>query len=735
MILSRSVVPHDSRRYSRLFVAGIVLVFVALCVAYNVALPLFEAPDEGAHYIYVDYIARNRALPSMDELPSHEVSQPPLYYVLSAPLIAWIDRSDFSEVYRPNPGLDNGIVNDHLPKERQMPPTGVTLALRMLRLFSTVLGAITVVLVYATVKVMFNSEEVALLAMAVTAFNPKFLHMSSQFNNDIAVACAAVLSLWVGVRMVKQPGAPSWLSLLALGASVGVATATKYSGMALAAPAAFVVAWCAVSQGRRGMGTTLRQTARSVVPIFLKWGVICVVGFALTGGWLLLYNMLRYGHPLAATQFQRAHALGIRPIPLSLEEILARLPKVLTSYWGEFGHGVQFPPAVDTVMMVIAGVVAVGVVIALIRRELPQELSVLLVVGVVTFATFIIWMRNQTGTENSRLLSPAFAAVSALSAAGLLAWLPRRIRAAGVVVLSGVSVAGAVAGLFLSLIAGYATPTYLTELEIASLPSQAVARFDNGIELVAASVNPNRIVPGHELELSAYWRATQPITDVYRAVVEVRDEQNSLIGRMSQLPLAGRYATTQMEVGRVFRDEYHLEISATSRSVARVFIGWYQQRPPNTVSHVQGSGAVGAQVGLIKVRGAQPVAMIPTTPFSSTFSSIAGLEGYQVEGDTLTLFWRSLGAPAQDYTVFVHALDQNGQIIGQADAPIAYPMSLWDAGEQIVDEHHVSAITGAATLRIGLYDPATGQRLSVQDAAGTPWPDDAVDLPVVKATP
>src|SRR5437016_4443072 len=132
--LTRSI----TSRPRALLLGGLILVFVALCAAYNFALPLFEAPDEGAHYIHVDYIARNRALPSMDALPSHEVSQPPLYYVLRAPLIAWIDRSDFSDLYRPNPGLENGIVNDHLPQERAFPPTGVTLAIRILRLFSTI---------------------------------------------------------------------------------------------------------------------------------------------------------------------------------------------------------------------------------------------------------------------------------------------------------------------------------------------------------------------------------------------------------------------------------------------------------------------------------------------------------------------------------------------------------------------------------------------------------------------
>jgi hypothetical protein len=440
--------------------------------------------------------------------------------------------------------------------------------------------------------------------------------------------------------------------------------------------------------------------------------------------------MVRYGHPLAATQFQRAHALGIRLVPLSVQEILARLPKVLTSYWGEFGHGVQFPFVVDTVMMVIVVITVAGLVVALVRHQLPGVLAVPVVAAAVTFAAFIVWMRNQTGTENARLLSPAFLTISALGAAGLLAWFPNRFRAASALALTALSVVGGTAGLFLSLVPGYAMPVYLTDAQTEMLPAQGVAQFDNGVELVAAAVEPRRVKPGQELAVSVYWRATQPITDVYRVVVEVRDEQDHSLGRMSTLPLAGRYATTQMQVNRVFHDEYRVEISGAMRALAHVYVGWYQQRPPNGISHVRGSGAASAQVGQIKVRGAQPPELIPPAPFSTTLGGIARLEGYQVIGDEITLYWRSLAAPAQNYTVFVHALDANGKITSQADAPIGYPISLWDVGEQIVDVHRVNGLASATTVRVGLYDPSTGQRLTAQRVDGTPWPDNAVDLPV-----
>ena len=593
-------------RSNRLLLSILLAIFVAWCVAYNLALPLFEAPDEGAHYIYVDYIATNRQLPSLEHMLSHEVSQTPLYYILGAPLIAWIDRSDFGEVYHTEPGLDNGIVNRHTPKECAFPPAGVTLAIRVLRLYSTVLGALTALFVYATVKTLFERSDVALVALAVTAFNPKFLHMSSQFNNDIALACTAALCLWIAARMLKQPDPPVGRQWLALGASLGLAVAVKLSGFVLAAPVALTVVWCAVkatkspemsdfsSAGRCTQRNSAPKSDISVFQRLLRWSLLCVMGFVLTCGWLLIYYSVRYGNPLPL--FQEAHALGIRPQPLTLAEILSRMPQALTSYWGEFGHGVQFPTLVDQVMFAVVVIAVLGVIVAAIKRQLPAELTLLVIAFLAAFSAFIIWMRSQTGTENSRLLAPGFAAVSAFAAAGFMAWFPRRLRSAGAISLTALAVLGGGVGLLLALIPGYAMPTYLTDAQTAALAMNSGARFDNGIELVSADVHDRRLSSGDELAVSVYWSATRPITDVYRVAVELRDEGDNVLGRMSALPLAGRYATTQMEAGRIFRDDYRVLVSATVRSLARVYVGWYEQRPPNGVSHVVNSGAASAQV-------------------------------------------------------------------------------------------------------------------------------------------
>ena len=123
----------------------------------------------------------------------------------------------------------------------------------------------------------------------------------------------------------------------------------------------------------------------------------------------------------------------------------------------------------------------------------------------------------------------------------------------------------------------------------------------------------------------------------------------------------------------------------------------------------------------------------PNNLLSATFADQIDLLGYSlsdhrlVPGGSLdlTLFWSPRGRPTQDYTVFVHLLDSDGQLRGQADSPPRfgkYPTSVWDAGELITDLHTLSLApdlqAGGYRLAIGLYHQETGQRIPMIDEDG-----------------
>ena len=156
------------------------------------------------------------------------------------------------------------------------------------------------------------------------------------------------------------------------------------------------------------------------------------------------------------------------------------------------------------------------------------------------------------------------------------------------------------------------------------------------------------------------------------------------------------------------------------------------------------------RLGPIKVHGRPPAlspeGLLPSRPapenlLSTTFADQIDLLGYSlsdhrlVPGQSLelTLFWSARGRPTQDYTVFLHLLDSQGQLRGQADSPPAsgkYPSSVWDAGETIADLHTLPLTpqlpAGEYSLAIGIYNPITGQRVPIVDENGQSSEDHVV---------
>jgi hypothetical protein len=90
----------------------------------------------------------------------------------------------------------------------------------------------------------------------------------------------------------------------------------------------------------------------------------------------------------------------------------------------------------------------------------------------------------------------------------------------------------------------------------------------------------------------------------------------------------------------------------------------------------------------------------------------------------IELQWQSLTPLREDYHVFIHLLNQTGEVVAQADGqPVHWsrPTSTWAINETITDRHGLwlPAETPATTyqLWVGLYHPADGQRLLLANGA------------------
>jgi hypothetical protein len=115
-------------------------------------------------------------------------------------------------------------------------------------------------------------------------------------------------------------------------------------------------------------------------------------------------------------------------------------------------------------------------------------------------------------------------------------------------------------------------------------------------------------------------------------------------------------------------------------------------------------------------------------------------ESAPAPGESLevTLYWRPRVAMAEDYSVFVHLLDEDGTLYGQGDGPPLgndYPTSYWSPGEVLADTHAIPLagdLPASAVLRVGLYRLTDGVRLPIYDAVGERVADDALLLDALR---
>ena len=137
--------------------------------------------------------------------------------------------------------------------------------------------------------------------------------------------------------------------------------------------------------------------------------------------------------------------------------------------------------------------------------------------------------------------------------------------------------------------------------------------------------------------------------------------------------------------------------------------------------------ATACPLGTVTVAGA------PLPPGAVNFADLIALLEVELAdpvlrpGGTLDvmLVWKALAPISEDYTVFLHILDEADQIVGQVDAwPLqgTYATGQWTAGETVRDPYRISVAADAAPgryrLEIGWYLLGTMRRLNVLNSAG-----------------
>ncbi len=745
----------------RRLLALILILFVLLGFIYALITPPFEASDELWHYPMIQHLADGNPLPVQVFDPAlagpwnQEASQPPLYYYLGAALTFWIDQSDMPAVRLLNPHVDNGVItpdgNNNLAIHDPAADlwAGALLALHIVRLFSVLLGAVTVWLTYRIAgETAPDRPEIALGAAAINAFLPMFLFISGAVNNDNLAVLLASLALLLLIRIVTRRRVTyfpvHWWEWATAGVVIGLAALTKEGTLGLL-PMAFgtavVAAWQILAAGEQGGGgageqsivsapVRPRSSASSAIRGLLSAIAFITIPVLLIAGWWYYRNIVLYGDWLGWSAFMAV--LGQRGHPASLIQLWGERRGFLMSFWGLFGGvNVSMSPWVYAVLNAVLVASVLGFVVylgRLLRLELGHwrartedgwfarllrivERHFGLIVNLIFAAAVVyglIQWATTTWSSQGRLVFTAIASLATLMALGLAGWLPRKPAAA---------VLGAF-GVFLFLIAAAAPwvwirPTYQPPAASASLSERLGVTFGDRMRLAGYEVETGDLRPGDPVRVRLEWKILQPMDRDWSVFIHLNDPVlGRPIAQRDMYPGAGLLATHLLEPGRTVIDEYVLTVPPTAVAPAELelVVGLYDFATGERLLLPDGRDALTLQtIPLAAGEGPYP------NPVSLFFEHGLELVGFSVEprrvsaGETVELatFWRPSKPLPADFTFFAQIVGPDTTRYAAADVAPPQPTSGWQMGEVV--ELRFSLPVDPATppdaypLIVGLY--------------------------------
>jgi len=716
---------HRTQGKERLCVALLLLCHCVLGVYYSVTIPIWEAHDEIGHYAKVRYVATKKHLPPPGAITApamDETHQPPLYYLVAAVPVMTL-RLKGRLVYRPNPyvaypdaqGGHNVAIHD--ASAEAWPYRGDVLGVHLARWVSVLLGALVVLLVYASARALWPDRAGPRwgAALLVTAW-PQFRFSTAVVNNDIAVMLAAAVTLYGMVLWLR--GQDAVRSALTLGLGMGMLAIAKANGLPILVVGAFgMVLGIRRHQGRRGL-----------------LALVAVLGtLGMLSGWWYVRNVQVMGKLLGGPWNALGDLVRDLEVPALIDDgVLRGGPwlHALRTFWAAFGlNNVAYPTWVYQAALAVVIPPLLGLVSWASRPRSPTErtavgLASLMVVAAVAVPQLLWALRSWSHVQGRYLMVglPALALILGLGWASLgerlrVRWLPA-IPLGTMIVLVSVTPLWVIKP-------AYAYPQVPTLDQLAACSSSRY-RFGQSIELVGWRMVTPAVDRGENLQAELVWRALKPTWTSLVLSAKLRDDEGRLLTEVTRFPGNGALATDVWEPG-LYLDALAMRVpESTAEQPHRTLwldISLYPRGDPDSPLAVfqEDWKRIGRslRLGPAKLRGRNDdLAGLP--PVTYRFGDGLELRGIsaELEGNRLIVKsgWRAEIGLNTDLHVSVQLRDAAGNIMAQDDGPLAggrLPTWLWEPGDELLDRRTVRVPSaGPATLRAYLcvYELASLQR-------------------------
>jgi hypothetical protein len=267
--------------------------------------------------------------------------------------------------------------------------------------------------------------------------------------------------------------------------------------------------------------------------------------------------------------------------------------------------------------------------------------------------------------------------------------------------------------------------------------------LDDQLWLLGYDLDQDTVAQGDTLRVVLYWQALRPVGTDYRSFVhlDAPTDQRTWAGSDNYQP---GDATAQIDIptstwdtAHYVRDEHFIRVPPNVPPVHfSLRAGLYD---PDTGQRLPFAAGEGNTITL------QPIQVTPgrglrqadvPNQVNYRLGDHIRLLGYDWDRESvrLTLYWQTDQSLADDYVVFVHLLDEQGQLAWGADTPPLgglYPTTDWQPGAIVADPRPLSLSDlppGDYILAIGMYPPDTLARLPIIDADGQPVVGGAIHL-------
>ena len=350
-------------RQAALPISLLLIAYLVVGALFAVRTPLWQAPDEPAHYNYIRQLAQDGCCPTiqlgdwdsalLDSLKAerfaaagdlssiqYEDHQPPLYYLIQA------------LVYR----LSDG-------------------SLVVMRLVSAAFGLGIIACAWAIPRRLLPDQpQVALATAAFVAFLPQHVALLASVNNDSLAWLLVAVLIWLTVRYILGDRIPVW----GLGLLMGIALLTKLSaifmvgviGLAILLRQASSLQRPASSQNNDRSNSKPLAISYQLSAMSKAWAAFLLPTLLLGGIWWAR-NVSVYGFPdvFGLREHDRIVADQLRTATFIAENGVQgywshALRTTFTSFWGQFGWmGLPLWDWLYTLLLVVTAVLVVGLVI------------------------------------------------------------------------------------------------------------------------------------------------------------------------------------------------------------------------------------------------------------------------------------------------------------------------------------------------------------------------------------